>query len=355
MSDNSSEVIIEQRQFERSNRGKYIKEKTEEELEADNDFWAQAALAEEEEDVKYETEEEPEDIVDSDFDRSENDNVDDDEGGKQVDVKEKKVANKKKSSKYLETIPGMKKAIALLRKKKKAEKDKQEQEKLRQKDPQIQVQQEQESDFEDDIRSSSKGRKRSRKSANKLSISEIERLEEMEYSKSKKQKKRKSLVSKKMSIRQVMREAANTEWDNLASLEQLMAREEEVKKKAVVERKEAQGPVMRVRSSIINGEERSTISLINCEETPDLLQPQYGPQMLQTHVCAVTQKPAKYLDPITKTPFANLQAYKILYPDYHKESRQIQYVKSFNSNFVRGDEYSDQKALDTLANMYLQQ
>eukprot|EP01024_Parvocaulis_polyphysoides_P040868 TRINITY_DN3730_c0_g2_i6.p1 TRINITY_DN3730_c0_g2~~TRINITY_DN3730_c0_g2_i6.p1 ORF type:complete len:279 (-),score=49.03 TRINITY_DN3730_c0_g2_i6:158-994(-) len=277
-------------------------------------------------------------------------------------MKEKKVINKKKSSKYLETIPGMKKAIALLRKKKKAEKEKLEKQKQQvTEDGEDELADgDEESDFEDDIRnqSSSKGgRKRSRKSSSKqLSIAEIERLEELEHAKSKKQKKRKSLVSKKMSIRQVMREAANTEWDNLASLEQLMAREEEVKKKAVVERKEAEGPVIRWKSSIVDGVEQSTISMINCVEVPKQFQPQVAQQTPTRHTCAVSQQLAKYLDPITKTPYATLEAYRILYPEFHKEQRQILNRRNFmkkNNSYSQLD-YTDLHGLDTLANFYLQ-
>eukprot|EP01026_Neomeris_dumetosa_P051129 TRINITY_DN4494_c0_g1_i2.p2 TRINITY_DN4494_c0_g1~~TRINITY_DN4494_c0_g1_i2.p2 ORF type:complete len:170 (-),score=52.52 TRINITY_DN4494_c0_g1_i2:797-1306(-) len=96
--------------FERITKGKRLQQQTEEELEADNEFWGQQSFREEEQDENYLTEEEPEDIFESDFDKSENENEegDDEEGDK---AEKKKTTNKKKSQKYLETIPGMKKAI----------------------------------------------------------------------------------------------------------------------------------------------------------------------------------------------------------------------------------------------------
>eukprot|EP01026_Neomeris_dumetosa_P051130 TRINITY_DN4494_c0_g1_i3.p2 TRINITY_DN4494_c0_g1~~TRINITY_DN4494_c0_g1_i3.p2 ORF type:complete len:127 (-),score=38.72 TRINITY_DN4494_c0_g1_i3:11-391(-) len=97
--------------FERITKGKRLQQQTEEELEADNEFWGQQSFREEEQDENYLTEEEPEDIFESDFDKSENENEegDDEEGDK---AEKKKTTNKKKSQKYLETIPGMKKVIS---------------------------------------------------------------------------------------------------------------------------------------------------------------------------------------------------------------------------------------------------
>jgi vacuolar protein sorting-associated protein 72 len=47
--------------------------------------------------------------------------------------------------------------------------------------------------------------------------------------------------------------------------------------------------------------------------------PQKGVRIPGVKVCPVTRLPAKYFDPVTKLPYANLQAFKIIREAYYQQ------------------------------------
>ena len=47
--------------------------------------------------------------------------------------------------------------------------------------------------------------------------------------------------------------------------------------------------------------------------------PQKGVRIPTAKVCPVTRLPAKYFDPVTQLPYANLQAFKIIREAYYQQ------------------------------------
>ncbi|XP_031504780.1 SWR1 complex subunit 2 isoform X1 [Nymphaea colorata] len=302
----------------RHTRGKRMTKLLDEEVEMDNQFWNQDALKEVEEDANYEEEQEIADEFDSDFDEDEPDPDDDGENdGEEVYVSNKlfvsqkfltffyidhfifyrvrvkkrlifpgKSANKKKSKKKVLT--------ALDRTSKDVHSP--------DRSPSVQPEQQ---DAPDD------GTERVvRKSTRTLVIvrqAEREAIRAALQATMKPIKRKKEGEEKRMTQEEMLLEAAQTEVMNLRNLEHVLAREEEVKKRAVVHKEVYDGPQVRYYSrdgknyvEFHNG--LSFQSEICTNQLP------YSEQVL----CAVTSRPAMYRDPLTGLPYATKEAFKFI-------------------------------------------
>ncbi|KAK9272791.1 hypothetical protein L1049_003168 [Liquidambar formosana] len=120
-------------------------------------------------------------------------------------------------------------------------------------------------------------------------------------------KRRKEGEEKKMTQEEMLLEAAQTEIMNLRNLERVLAREEEVKKRAVVHKAVYSGPQIRYFSK--NGhsylEFSKGLSFQSQISTTSVPYPDKA-------VCAVTGLPAKYRDPKTGLPYATKEAFRII-------------------------------------------
>ncbi|XP_045825779.1 SWR1 complex subunit 2-like [Trifolium pratense] len=120
-------------------------------------------------------------------------------------------------------------------------------------------------------------------------------------------KRKKEGEEKKMSQEEMLLEAAQTEIMNLRNLERVLAREEEVKRRAIVHKTVYNGPQIHYVSKIgcsylefTKGASFHTDIATTSQEYPE--QP----------VCVITGLPAKYRDPKTGLPYATKEAFKII-------------------------------------------
>ncbi|EFJ14379.1 hypothetical protein SELMODRAFT_446016 [Selaginella moellendorffii] len=274
----------------RATRGKRLTKLLDDEVEADNSFWGQEAFKEENNDKEYQEEAEEVDEFDSDFDQ--------DEGPEsENEVKEEKEVVKKKR-KFPYKKPGAdkkKKSVSFLLKNV-ARTDKPKPKKKAPPRP---------SDQEDgDGESERIIRKSTRVS---VVARQAERAAKAALQTTPKPVKRKREEEKKMSQEDMLLEAAQTEVINLQSLERMLAREEEVKKKAIIQKTVYNGPQVRFISkggyNVLEFTKVSTLpSAINSKAKP------YPEKAL----CVVTGQPARYKDPKTGQPYATKEAFKIL-------------------------------------------
>lgn len=140
----------------------------------------------------------------------------------------------------------------------------------------------------------------------------------------------------------MLNEAARTEIENLKSLQMMVALEEATKKKANAKKAKYVGPMVRWKSHAIKVkattaatatadgdakegeiqaeteeqreevmEEQTTLEVRNMQ-TPEELLPHRALPPPPAPVCVVSGKPARYKDPKTGAPYADLEAYKEL-------------------------------------------
>ncbi|RYR64187.1 hypothetical protein Ahy_A03g010315 [Arachis hypogaea] len=128
-------------------------------------------------------------------------------------------------------------------------------------------------------------------------------------------KKKKEGEEKRMTQEEMLLEAAQTEIMNLRNLERVLAREEEVKRKAIVHKTVYNGPQIRYISKdgytyleFIKGSSFHS----DIATTPV----QYPEQPL----CAITGLPAKYRDPKTGLPYATKEAFKEIRQRFAEEN-----------------------------------
>eukprot|EP00897_Mesotaenium_endlicherianum_P007878 jgi/Mesen1/7118/ME000369S06459 len=106
---------------------------------------------------------------------------------------------------------------------------------------------------------------------------------------------------------EMLLEAAQTEIKNRQSLEIMLAREEEVKRKALIQKEVYSGPLIRLHSKLgVN-----VLEFTHVSELPDVIN-SIAPPYPKRAMCAVTGLPAKYLDPLTRLPYATIEAFQIL-------------------------------------------
>ncbi|KAK9705763.1 hypothetical protein RND81_07G079900 [Saponaria officinalis] len=120
-------------------------------------------------------------------------------------------------------------------------------------------------------------------------------------------KRKKEGEEKRMTQEEMLLEAAQTEIMNLRNLERVLAREEEVKKRAIVHKPVYTGPQIRYISK--NGQ--SFIEFSNGMSFDTELRTKVAPYPPKA-LCAVTGLPARYRDPLTRLPYATKEAFQIL-------------------------------------------
>ncbi|KAK3120785.1 hypothetical protein QOZ80_8BG0641770 [Eleusine coracana subsp. coracana] len=266
--DDEEPVLLDR--ASRTTRGKRITKLLEDEIEQDEVFWNQDALKDEEHDDNYEEEQDAGDEFDSDFGEDESEPDDD---------PEKEVQERLPIKKRL-VFPG--KTLRKTNTKKKKVTPKQEDD-TKTENATDKPSPSRQADAPDEFEAEKIIRKSTRTSV-------IVRQAEREAIRAEKEatakpiiKKKKEGEEKRMTQEEMLLEAAETEIMNLRNLERVLAREEEVKKKAVVHKDTYDCPIVRFCSRDVTG------------------------------------LPAKYRDPKTGLPYATMEAFKVIRESFLKE------------------------------------
>lgn len=285
----------------RATRGKRMTKLIDDELEEDELFWNQEALKDEEDDDNYQEETEVVDEFDSDFDEDE---PEPDEAEKEV---EERPQNKKRLIFPGKTLP----------KKKTKKKDLSKLDKLSMNEKSTeQPATPDHQDAPDDVEGERIVRKSTRTS---VIVRQAERdaIRAALQATMKPIKRKKEGEEKRMTQEEMLLEAAQTEIVNLRNLERVLAREEEVKKRAIVHKAVYSGPQIRYFSK--NGcsyLEFKGLSFQSQLSTTSVPYPEKA-------ICAVTGLPAKYRDPKTGLPYATREAFKIIRERFMDENNNI--------------------------------
>lgn len=277
----------------RATRGKRLSKLLDDEVQQDELFWGQDALKEEDEDDNYQEEAEIADEFDSDFDQDE---PEPDEEQPQNDDER---MNKKKRLVY----PG-KATLAKKKKKKKILSNLDDPPKIDDNDDGDDDKNNKNNNQDDDAKEVMI-RKSTRTS---VIVRQAEREAIREALKATyKPVIRKKGEEKKMSQEEMLLEAAQTEIMNLRNLERVLAREEEVKRRAIVHK------------TVFNGPQIHYISQNGCSYLEFTKGASFHSDIATTSqeypeqpVCVITGLPAKYRDPKTGLPYATKEAFKII-------------------------------------------
>lgn len=283
----------------RASRGKRMTKLLDEEVEEDELFWNQDALKEDDNDDEYEEEGEVVDVFDSDFDEDEPEA--DEEGENEPD-------ERKRTKKKL-IYPGKQPT----KKNKKKEPSKEETAPKDEKTPEESTPSEHH-DVPDDAEAEKSVRKSTRTS---VIIRQAERdaIRAALQATMKPIKRKKEGEEKRMTQEEMLLEAAQTEIMNLRNLEKVLAREEEVKKRAIVHKTVYSGPQIRY----ISKDGLSYLNFVNGASFERQLSTKPTPYP-EKAVCAVTGVPAIYRDPKTGSPYATKEAFKIIRERFAQES-----------------------------------
>lgn len=287
----------------RPTRGKRMNKLLDEEIEEDELFWNQEALKDEENDVNYEEEQEVADEFDSDFDE------DEPEPDEEV---ENDVEDRTRPKKRL-IFPG--KTLAK-RKTKKKDLSKLEADPNDEKPAQKSGSREHHDGPDDN-----EGERTIRKSTRTSVIvrqAERDAIRAALQATMKPIKRKKEGEEKKMTQEEMLLEAAQTEIMNLRNLERVLAREEEVKKRAIVHKAVYSGPQIRFFSKDGSSylEFSKGLSFLSEISTTPVPYPEKA-------VCAVTGLPARYRDPKTGLSYATKEAFKIIRERYADENSGV--------------------------------
>ncbi|CAL1361754.1 unnamed protein product [Linum trigynum] len=284
----------------RATRGKRMTKLLDDEAEEDELFWNQDALKEDENDDNYQQEAEAPDEFDSDFD---------DDESEPDDEAENEAMERRPPKKRL-IFPGK-----TLPKKKKKKKDlsKLDDEADQDEKPPEQSTTPEQHDVPDEVEGERVVRKSTRTS---VIVRQAERdaIRAALEATMKPIKRKKEGEEKKMSQEEMLLEAAQTEIMNLRNLERVLAREEEVKKRAVVHKAVYSGPQIRFSSK--NGcsyLEFRGLSFHSQLTTAPIQYPEKA-------ACVVTGLPAKYRDPKTGQPYATIEAFRIIRQRFEEEN-----------------------------------
>ncbi|KAF5945288.1 hypothetical protein HYC85_015516 [Camellia sinensis] len=305
------------------------------ENEEDETFWNQEALKEEENDENYEEEGEVVDVFDSDFD--------DDEP--QPDEEVENEADDRMRTKKRLIFPGKQLPKKKMKKKVLSNLGKA---------PQDDETAEQSTlpehhDAPDDVEVERIVRKSTRTS---VIVRQAERdaIRAALQATMKPIKRKKEGEEKRMTQEEMLLEAAQTEIMNLRNLERVLAREEEVKKRAVVHKAVYSGPQIRYLSrdgklSLITN--RYFKGLLFQSEISTVSTP-----YPQKAVCAVTGLPAKYRDPKTGLPYATKEAFRTIRERFLEENRNAREKKSlgFLSEEISGQGFSERRKRSVIPN-----
>ncbi|XP_068329948.1 SWR1 complex subunit 2-like [Pyrus communis] len=286
----------------RATRGKRMTKLLDEEIEDDEMFWNQEALKEDEDDGNYEAEPEVADEFDSDFDEDE---PDPDEGAENNDADER-VRTKKRL-----IYPGKQSSKKKMKKKKVISE-------LESKDGNEKSSHpEQLQDAPEEAEAERTVRKSTRTSV-VVRQAERDAIRAALQATMKPIKRKKEGEEKRMTQEEMLLEAAQTEIMNLRNLERVLAREEEVKKRAIVHKAVYTGPQVRYFSK--DGcsylEFSKGLSFQSEISTAPVPYPEKA-------VCAVTGLPAKYRDPKTGLPYATKEAFNIIRQRFLQESGRV--------------------------------
>ncbi|XP_061342473.1 SWR1 complex subunit 2 [Gastrolobium bilobum] len=280
----------------RATRGKRLTKLLDEELQEDDLFWSQDALKDEENDDNYQEEPEIADDFDSDFDEDE---PQPDEEPQNDDADER-IPKKKRLIFPGKTLAKKKKKKKVLSKLENSPND----------DDDKPVAEEH---HHDDA-----GERMVRKSTRTSVIvrqAERDAMRAALQATIKPVKRKKEGEEKKMTQEEMLLEAAQTEIMNLRNLERVLAREEEVKRRAIVHKTVYNGPQIRYISQ--NGcsylEFTKGSSFHSKIATTSVQYPEQP-------VCTITGLPAKYRDPKTGLPYATKEAFKIIRQRFLNES-----------------------------------
>ncbi|XVF23143.1 hypothetical protein REPUB_Repub13aG0012400 [Reevesia pubescens] len=289
----------------RPTRGKRMTKLLDEENEDDELFWNQEAFKEDENDASYEEEAEVADVFDSDFDEDEPepDEEVENEADERVHTKKRLIVpgkasmKKKKKKKVLSKLDG-------------ASKD----ENLTQNPTSPQ---------HHDIPDDAEGERIIRKSTRTSVIvrqAERDAIRAALQATMKPIKRKKEGEEKRITQEEMLLEAAQTEIMNLRNLERVLAREEEVKKRAIIHKAVYSGPQIKYVSKDGSSylEFSKGLSFHSDLSTISLPYPEKA-------MCAVTGLPAKYRDPKTGLPYATKEAFKIIrerFQDEHKSAQK---------------------------------
>ncbi|KAK6156218.1 hypothetical protein DH2020_010466 [Rehmannia glutinosa] len=285
----------------RPTRGKRMTKLLDEENEEDELFWNQDALKEDENDVEYEEEGEVADVFDSDFDEDEPEA--DEEGENEPDER----TRTKKKLIFPGKPPTKKKKNKnkVISKSESAPKDEKTPEQL--------------SPEHHDVPEDAEVEKIVRKSTRTSVIirqAERDAIRAALQATMKPIKRKKEGEEKRMTQEEMLLEAAQTEIMNLRNLEKVLAREEEVKKRAIVHKAVYSGPQIRYHSkdgklSLCSFKGLSLFLLVSTSSTP----------YPEKAVCAVTGLPAIYRDPKTGLPYATKEAFKVIRERFAEENK----------------------------------
>ncbi|CAN8316718.1 unnamed protein product [Cochlearia groenlandica] len=306
-SDDEEKVVFLDRTT-RATRGKRMTKLLDDEVEEDEQFWNQEALKEEEHDDNYEAEGEGSDEFDSDFNDDEPEPEAVAENEKDERVPKKRLIYTGKSA----PKKNKKKKMKVVSKLVDTPEDENPGEEVEDKEQDEKEQNEAQED-EKVIRKSTRtsvivrqAERDAMRAAIQATIKPIQRKKVGE--------------EKRMSQEEMLLEAAQTEIMNLRNLERVLAREEEVKKKAIVHKAVYNGPQVRYLSKdgcnyleFCNGATFS--SEISTKVVP----------YPEKAVCVITGLPAKYRDPKTGLPYATKDAFKAIrerFMEEHNGSRK---------------------------------
>ncbi|KAK2998223.1 hypothetical protein RJ639_024175 [Escallonia herrerae] len=149
-------------------------------------------------------------------------------------------------------------------------------------------------------------------------------------------KRRKEGEEKRMTQEEMLLEAAQTEIMNLRNLERVLAREEEVKKRAVVHKAVFGNSYLEFSNGVSFESEIATTS----EPYPEKA------------VCAVTGLPAKYHDPKTGLSYATKEAFQIIRKRFSDESSSGGQKESMGVlyDLISGQGFSERKKRSMIPN-----
>ncbi|GAQ86495.1 DNA-binding protein [Klebsormidium nitens] len=296
----------------RATRGKRLNKLIEEEDDADKAFWGQDAFNEEDQE-EYVSEEEEQDVFDSDFDDDEDMEDDGEEEADERPQRKRKAppgAAPKRPARKAATAA--KAAITPKTQTKSFEavfQDRLDGIKPDKSTPKAKAATPKRPRAEQDFELAEAGFERRSKRAVVVERNVEREQEERQRAKSRKPvpKKKPVVEERRLTQEEMLAEAAQTEIANLQSLEIMLAREEEIKRKAIIHKEAFAGPQIRYHSK----DGHTVLEFTRMDAFPDVINAKAAPYPLRS-VCAVTGLPAKYKDPLTGLPYATLEAFKTL-------------------------------------------
>lgn len=294
----------------------------------EDEFWSKnedvaAVFAEEENDEGYETERSEEDLADSDFFESESDS-DDDGGNAEADAQRNGGEPKKKTLRApgAASAPGAKQAAQL------AARRKREQQRLIEGQrgmgagvpPQAPLsptspttssmgtRKKKKEGVDVAKRQSVRGLAVANRAARQAAVVEAEAHQAEVMKRKRDSKPRAKRKEEPLTQRFLLQEATVTEVINMKKLEELLAREEETKRKAVKVKKKYAGPLIKFVDSATKGRSLGFTGVETAPRAINSRAPPYPPQVR----CVVSGKRARYFDPVTQKPYADIAAFKQL-------------------------------------------